>query len=435
VFRFKIESKSSCLAISFLSKESPSNIFLTFRDLKKSFPTENKKMHHSKTTPKLRLVVAESDDQKAKIATSSPSIENEKNQQETSIQTCTHVFMKGKKKNQRCINTLPADPHPHGNDRYCISCQSKDPVKAILEDEILRDCENHDCQNPVLKMRTSHGYGEDRFCKFCLADSDIRDKLHFELMEFKEQQEHEKEQQENDQAHDQFEQKTTEKSHIFTHEDLLRLHESLGKPIFQTKKISEYLDANLRYLIEVVLCNHPIELAKVLFHFCRCESTNWESMNPKTLKGKLIHLKHDLVKRLVSQLNCVPFPSSKLKAKNEIVQQLHQLQCDLKSEVIDLFEYEIQKDRLQNNPLSKFVAEKISITGAKSDSLFTQTIFDAFKDWSQKCLVVDESLLKSSSNFGKRLKHHVIGEHGTKPLWTIGNYGPKTCHFGIKLKK
>ena len=372
-------------------------------------------MDHSKITPKLRLVVQSSVDS---FSSEEEEEEEEKEEEENRnvVGTCIHMFTKGKKKDQKCNNNLPADPHPHGNDRYCTSCQSKDPVKGILENEILRECETHNCQYYALKQ-VNVTYGEDRFCKFCLANTEIQDKLFLEP------------------NNEDMKSKHQEKGNPFTHDDLKRLHDSLGKPTFQTKKISDYLDANIRYVIESIICNHPPELANVLLHFSNSENNNWENTNSKILNGKLIFLKQDIVKKIVSQLNGIPFPSNKLKAKKDIIHQLCEMQCDLKREVIDVFEYEIANRRQKNNPLRRFIAEKICITGHKSDSLFTQTIFDAFVDWVKKRPEENlDNLVKSSNTFGKRLKQHVLQDN-KKPLWKIGKYGPKTCHFGVKLKK
>jgi len=403
------------------------------------YPKRKNKMilNPSKMPPKLMIIQDKSD---KKIDSSSSTVSNSR--------TCTYIFAR---RNERCTNSLPEDIHQHGNDRYCSTCQSKEPIKSLLENEIEKRCEGHECNAPVLKIKQSPSvYGDDRFCKSCLANQDLVERLLLEKRLNEESNAKDGKAQERPSNNNDW--ILGEK---YNQMDLHNMYESLGKPNFETKKVNHYLNSHVRYLIEVILRDCPVELAGILLWAATeaennttktktvVANKNWGAMNSKVLKGRLILLKREIVSRLVNHLKDIPFPSSKIKARNEIIQQLRDLECDLRHEVIDIFECELEERRLANNPLSRFVADMICITGKKTDKLFTQAIFDAFVKWIEQ-QADKETMLSSSSQiklslrsdtFGKALKKHIEEEtKDEKPIWTIGKYGPKTCHFGIRLK-
>jgi hypothetical protein len=378
--------------------------------------------------PKLRVLL----DTKNSFSSEYHSLDSNSS---NSDKTCTHVFTRGQNKDQRCGNKLPENRHQHGNDRYCSTCQSKDPIKALLESEIACECETHDCYDPVLKVKSlPRQYGDERFCRFCLANNDIQHKL---LLE-QELEENEKLQEQQKSMKKQEEKFDLISCNKYNTNDLLRLHESLGKPILETNKVKNYLSEHARYLIEVILCDHPSELARVLMWASTLLINNpITSINSKILKGQLILLKQEIVNRLVTYMKDVKFPSAKIKARKDIIQQLCAKQYKLSSEAIDLFEYEVEIQRVASNPLNRFIADRIRITGNKNNSLFTEAIFQAFLEWAQqqndKDTLLQHKMSKRSDMFGKGLKKHLLEEEDGKSLWHIGKYGSKTCHFGIQL--
>ncbi len=228
---------------------------------------------------------------------------------------------------------------------------------------------------------------------------------------------------------------------FFTYDDIVRLHTSLGKPkTMPTTKLKGVLANHERFLIEVFLSLDPFELAKVLV-WAITEKTgdeiSWTAMNKAVLKGKLILLKKNLVSESMALLREKrPLFGHLAMQAEKLVLALAPTACDLPKEAIQLVRMHLDQAEERDNPLSRFISDRIRVTQKETDFLHSSDLFDAYLDWveSNKCMMKNK--YESIIGFGRAIKKHVLlsskGANG-KPLWKISKYQSKARHVGIKL--
>ncbi len=352
--------------------------------------------------------------------------------------TCIYKFVRGKQVGKLCGSDLTdKDILVHGGDRFCSTCRSKDIVKKLLEEEIAHQCGN--CLNPVLKIHSN-----DKYCKSCLCNSDFQGMLQAnispqeETAEQTEMQSTEKLPPQKTQPHEISSQTKIEE--FFTYDDIVRLHTSLGKPkTMQTTKLKGVLTNHERFLIEVFLSLDPFELGKVLV-WAITERTgaekNWATMSKAVLKGKLILLKKELVAESMALLREKrPLFGHLAKQAEKLVTELAPTACDLPKEAIQLVRMQLDQAEERENPLSRFIFDRIRVTQKETDSLNSSDLFNAYLDWVDSTDSMTNNKYESVIGFGRAIKKHVLLSKGAngKPLWKISKYQSKARHVGIKF--
>lgn len=338
---------------------------------------------------------------------------------EEESQNCRFVFREGPKKGEKCTNKFSLDSLEYGKDRYCSSCRSTEPVKNWLKSEIQRKCYTYDCPEYVLnRKRLPPMLADNFFCECCLSNLVLRKELC--MLAGKEPK---------------MEPEYKREKEIFIHEkkytsvDLENFFQLSENSIYLTKLLSEQLSEHLRYLIEVLYSNRLSEISKVLNWATTITHERWDSIHEKNFLGTLMLLKHRLSSEIVVHLKRMSFPHSKKQIIEKIRSKLASQSYEVSNELLEMFFSEFRRIRDLNHPFALFISEKIIITKNKKDFLFTESLYNEFCKW--ELANEREGYSNSCISFGIELKKFIKKNN----FWTVGKYGPKTSHIGIKFNR
>jgi hypothetical protein len=282
------------------------------------------------------------------------------------------ALTRGRNKDKLCESELTErDTRIHGGDRFCSNCRAEPHIKELLDNEIETQCETIECDSYrfVLKEKSEpQVYGDSRFCKGCLQNWTILDKLAAEQKEGEQNegsevgQTEEKQEEEGEEQQEQEQELQTKGLERFDHGDIARLHENLGKPKqLKTTGMKEFLNSHARYLIETFLSLDPIELSRILTWamdeqlFCETPK-NWTTMNETILTAELIKLKQKLINSVKQTItDKIPISGKNAVQGKKIIQDLIPDACTIPHAAIQLVQSHIEEARLRENPLTQFM--------------------------------------------------------------------------------